>query len=173
MDSDILFYLSFLGIAFHLYLENKYFATWAEGREMFPNTGYFEKKPLMVSCISITVIYGAVVFSKIYIDNDLTKALIIGAQGAIFFNFLVHFFLKFVWKKNMPCFWSSFFFGFLSCVLVVQFAYLSSWFSIFLIVQIFLYGMLADAILALLSLMVASILFSNTTKPKLNNWEKF
>ena len=173
MHADIILIISFIGIASHLYMEAKYFCDWKEGRAIFPNAGIFNRLPLKISCIGIVTLYGLVVFLEIYINNDITRTLILAAQGAILLNFLVHFALKFVWKINMPCFWSSFFFGLTSCIVVSQLAFSTSWFSTFLTMQIFLYGMLFDVIFVIISLSLASALFVSPAKAKVNNWENF
>lgn len=173
MSANFILFLSFIGIAIHLYMEARFFVSWNEAKEFFPTSGYFEKVPLNISCFGITAIYGLIVFLEIYFKNDFSKTLTLGAQGAIFFNFLIHFFLKFIWKKNMPCFWSSFLFGLLPCIVLTQLAYSTSWFSTFLIIQIFLYGMLIDALLIIFSLFIASSFFPKQTKENVNSWEEF
>ncbi len=173
MYTNIILAISFIGVALHLCLEAKYFAAWKEGKAMFPKTGYFEKTALIISCASIMIIYGLIVFLEIYVRNDFSKILIVGAQGAIFFNFLVHFLLKYIWKRNMPCFWSSFFFGFLSCIAISQMSFTTSWFSVSLFLEIFLFGMVVEAILALSSLKAASLLASAHVDIIDNSWEKF
>ena len=143
----LLVFLSFIACSYHLWVEGRTIGSWLVAQSISQVNMEVQIKALQYSCWAIFFIYAFIVGFYLFLPNDVSRILLLGAQGAVIFNSALHFVLKFVVPRKMPGFYSSCFILLPTAIAIIFQASNDWWFSLVLKLEIILSGVLVQVFL--------------------------